>query len=244
MSHSDSEETSEASFVSSGPSAASSTMSLNQSPLMKETEEMACTMDMSTMTNTPTVSRTPLPTLLESIGNGPNGLHFGTSTTLLSPVSISSYSPQPHHHHQLDSHLEAGLQSPNSSSPFNSTALSFDSATFDQHQPPPPPPSLSSITTDPTITTTTLPHLTNLSTLTVGGVHGCPRVDLLSSNSMAADGGLLQHQTLLPPALTLERLDTHLQLKFEPYNSFRLSDGDCTPDDEEILDYISLWQDH
>ncbi|XP_055842575.1 achaete-scute complex protein T4-like [Episyrphus balteatus] len=33
----------------------------------------------------------------------------------------------------------------------------------------------------------------------------------------------------------------HLQLKFEPYDSYPVQDD--TPDDEEILDYISLWQD-
>ncbi|ALC48633.1 sc [Drosophila busckii] len=34
-----------------------------------------------------------------------------------------------------------------------------------------------------------------------------------------------------------------LQLKFEPYEHFQLDEEDCTtPDDEEILDYISLWQ--
>ncbi|EDV91904.1 achaete-scute complex protein T4 [Drosophila grimshawi] len=32
------------------------------------------------------------------------------------------------------------------------------------------------------------------------------------------------------------------QLKFEPYEHFQLDEEDCTPDDEEILDYISLWQ--
>ncbi|XP_034489264.1 achaete-scute complex protein T4 [Drosophila innubila] len=37
-------------------------------------------------------------------------------------------------------------------------------------------------------------------------------------------------------------LDAQLQLKFEPYEHFQLDEEDCTPDDEEILDYISLWQ--
>ncbi|KAH8244870.1 hypothetical protein KR032_001685, partial [Drosophila birchii] len=35
---------------------------------------------------------------------------------------------------------------------------------------------------------------------------------------------------------------SQLQLKFEPYEHFQLDEEDCTPDDEEILDYISLWQ--
>ncbi|XP_011182396.2 achaete-scute complex protein T4 [Zeugodacus cucurbitae] len=38
------------------------------------------------------------------------------------------------------------------------------------------------------------------------------------------------------------QIDANLQLKFEPYDSFNLHEEDCTPDDEEILDYISLWQ--
>ncbi|KAH8349422.1 hypothetical protein KR067_009630, partial [Drosophila pandora] len=35
---------------------------------------------------------------------------------------------------------------------------------------------------------------------------------------------------------------SQLQMKFEPYEHFQLDEEDCTPDDEEILDYISLWQ--
>ncbi|XP_067636115.1 achaete-scute complex protein T4 [Eurosta solidaginis] len=38
------------------------------------------------------------------------------------------------------------------------------------------------------------------------------------------------------------QIDANLQLKFEPYDSFNLHEEDCAPDDEEILDYISLWQ--
>lgn len=232
---SDSEETCESSYMSSEPSTASSTASLNQSPALNDSDDMQ--VQCSTSINSSTLARTSLPSLLESMGSGPSGLNFGTSTTLLSPVSISSYSPQPQHQH-LEAHLDAGVQSPNTS-PFNPNSLSFDSGTFDQHQPPQlaPSTSLSAIATSATI----LPNLANLSTL--------PTSDLLSVNISATQvneiSSVLQQPNLIGPALTLERIDTHLQLKFEPYNNnFRLPDGDCTPDDEELLDYISLWQDH
>ncbi|XP_017048123.1 achaete-scute complex protein T4 [Drosophila ficusphila] len=72
------------------------------------------------------------------------------------------------------------------------------------------------------------------------------------NSSMSFDSGTYE---AAPQQLSnhLEHLDlvdneehtTHhsqLQLKFEPYEHFQLDEEDCTPDDEEILDYISLWQ--
>ncbi|EDV45355.2 achaete-scute complex protein T4 [Drosophila erecta] len=70
------------------------------------------------------------------------------------------------------------------------------------------------------------------------------------NSSMSFDSGTYE---AVPQQISthLDRLDhldndghTHsqLQLKFEPYEHFQLDEEDCTPDDEEILDYISLWQ--
>ncbi|KAL7743619.1 hypothetical protein ACLKA6_019238 [Drosophila palustris] len=70
------------------------------------------------------------------------------------------------------------------------------------------------------------------------------------NSSMSFDSGTYEAapQQLSPPVAnstspaTTASLDAQLQLKFEPYEHFQLDEEDCTPDDEEILDYISLWQ--
>ncbi|XP_037726273.1 achaete-scute complex protein T4 [Drosophila subpulchrella] len=70
------------------------------------------------------------------------------------------------------------------------------------------------------------------------------------NSSMSFDSGTYEAapQQLSNHLDHLDHLDaeghTHsqLQLKFEPYEHFQLDEEDCTPDDEEILDYISLWQ--
>ncbi|XP_017067456.1 achaete-scute complex protein T4 [Drosophila eugracilis] len=70
------------------------------------------------------------------------------------------------------------------------------------------------------------------------------------NSSMSFDSGTYEAapQQLSNHMDHLDHLDneghTHsqLQLKFEPYEHFQLDEEDCTPDDEEILDYISLWQ--
>lgn len=74
------------------------------------------------------------------------------------------------------------------------------------------------------------------------------------NSSMSFDSGTYEAapQQLSPPMTTSSSLnpsggtasamDAQLQLKFEPYEHFQLDEEDCTPDDEEILDYISLWQ--
>jgi len=70
------------------------------------------------------------------------------------------------------------------------------------------------------------------------------------NSSMSFDSGTYEAapQQLSNHLDHLDHLDTEghthsqLQLKFEPYEHFQLDEEDCTPDDEEILDYISLWQ--
>ncbi|XP_037931588.1 achaete-scute complex protein T4-like [Teleopsis dalmanni] len=69
------------------------------------------------------------------------------------------------------------------------------------------------------------------------------------NSSMSFDSGTFEPaQQLSPSHMSANNsshsthLDAHLQLKFEPYDSFNLHEEDCTPDDDEILDYISLWQ--
>ncbi|KAH8420267.1 hypothetical protein KR009_008377, partial [Drosophila setifemur] len=74
------------------------------------------------------------------------------------------------------------------------------------------------------------------------------------NSSMSFDSGtyeaapqqLSAHLDIDLDAETHSHSHTHphsqLQLKFEPYEHFQLDEEDCTPDDEEILDYISLWQ--
>ncbi|EDW82172.2 uncharacterized protein Dwil_GK25270 [Drosophila willistoni] len=65
------------------------------------------------------------------------------------------------------------------------------------------------------------------------------------NSSMSFDSGTFEAapQQLSPPTtVSTIALDGQLQMKFEPYEHFQLDEEDCTPDDEEILDYISLWQ--
>ncbi|XP_011214786.2 achaete-scute complex protein T4 [Bactrocera dorsalis] len=85
---------------------------------------------------------------------------------------------------------------------------------------------------------------------------GCPSPTSSFNSSMSFDSGTFVHSPV-PHAASGEaqrngggnnsgsasaQLDANLQLKFEPYDNFNLHEEDCTPDDEEILDYISLWQ--
>ncbi|XP_016995428.2 achaete-scute complex protein T4 [Drosophila takahashii] len=72
------------------------------------------------------------------------------------------------------------------------------------------------------------------------------------NSSMSFDSGTYEAAPQQLSNHHLDHLDHHhhlhndghsqLQLKFEPYEHFQLDEEDCTPDDEEILDYISLWQ--
>ncbi|KAH8399966.1 hypothetical protein KR215_004842 [Drosophila sulfurigaster] len=92
-----------------------------------------------------------------------------------------------------------------------------------------------------------------LATTTTGACHS-PTSSF--NSSMSFDSGTYEAapQQLSPPApassssssssnsSSSAALDAQLQLKFEPYEHFQLDEEDCTPDDEEILDYISLWQ--
>ncbi|XP_036320208.1 achaete-scute complex protein T4 [Rhagoletis pomonella] len=89
---------------------------------------------------------------------------------------------------------------------------------------------------------------------------GCPSPTSSFNSSMSFDSGTFVHspapQQQLSPlqhaGVDAQRgsgnnnasaqIDANLQLKFEPYDSFNLHEEDCAPDDEEILDYISLWQ--
>ncbi|XP_054728738.1 achaete-scute complex protein T4 [Anastrepha obliqua] len=89
---------------------------------------------------------------------------------------------------------------------------------------------------------------------------GCPSPTSSFNSSMSFDSGTFVHspapqQQLSPLRHTTAeaqrgssnnnasaQIDANLQLKFEPYDSFNLHEEDCTPDDDEILDYISLWQ--
>lgn len=127
----------------------------------------------------------PLPTLLEAnlqvtaLSN-----NYNNSTTLLSPVSLNSYSPP----YQQAAQLEASdCHSP---TPTFDSSLSYDTPNFEQ----------------------------------------APQQQVLQSHFQ-------QNQPATPP-----HFDGNFQMKFEPYDNFTLDDEDCTPDDEEILDYISLWQ--
>ncbi|XP_012155002.1 achaete-scute complex protein T4 [Ceratitis capitata] len=92
---------------------------------------------------------------------------------------------------------------------------------------------------------------------------GCPSPTSSFNSSMSFDSGTFVHSPVPQQQLSALRhgtaseaqrgssennnasasqIDANLQLKFEPYDNFNLHEEDCTPDDEEILDYISLWQ--
>ncbi|XP_030568499.1 achaete-scute complex protein T4 [Drosophila novamexicana] len=90
----------------------------------------------------------------------------------------------------------------------------------------------------PTATTTTAATAATTTTTTTGGCHS-PTSSFNSSMSFDSGTYEAQPQQLSPPVAPM---DAQLQLKFEPYEHFQLDEEDCTPDDEEILDYISLWQ--
>ncbi|KAM7349192.1 achaete-scute family bHLH transcription factor scute [Cochliomyia hominivorax] len=145
-----------------------------------------------TTSNTPvyyTQSTSPLPSMLDVNLQLPHiNNPYNNSTTLLSPVSLNSYSPP---HNQTVQFENSGCQSPTLS--FNSS-LSYETPTFEQ-----------------------TPQLTSV-----------PELQHHFQQN--------QQQTTPP------HFDGNLQLKFEPYETFTLDEEDCTPDDEEILDYISLWQ--
>lgn len=89
-----------------------------------------------------------------------------------------------------------------------------------------------------------------MTTTTTGGNSNstCHSPTSSFNSSMSFDSGTYEAapQQLSPPVATSasssSTLDAQLQLKFEPYEHFQLDEEDCTPDDEEILDYISLWQ--
>ncbi|EDW05608.1 achaete-scute complex protein T4 [Drosophila mojavensis] len=90
-----------------------------------------------------------------------------------------------------------------------------------------------------TTTTTTSSMMSSTATTNIAG--GCHSPTSSFNSSMSFDSGTYeaQPQQLSPPVAAM---DAQLQLKFEPYEHFQLDEEDCTPDDEEILDYISLWQ--
>ncbi|XP_075156075.1 achaete-scute family bHLH transcription factor scute [Haematobia irritans] len=136
-----------------------------------------------------TQSTSPLPSLMDVNLQSGHLNPYGTSTTLLSPISMNSYSPQ-HNTVYENNNLNNGCQSPTSS--FNSS-LSYESANFEQQA--------------------------NITELPVS-----------------------QTQLSIDTSAPASHFDTNIQLKFEPYEHFNLDEEDCTPDDEEILDYISLWQ--
>nr|XP_014092325.1 achaete-scute complex protein T4 [Bactrocera oleae] len=83
---------------------------------------------------------------------------------------------------------------------------------------------------------------------------GCPSPTSSFNSSMSFDSGTFVHSPVPHVASgaaqrngsgnnsVSAQIDANLQLKFEPYDNFNLHEEDCTPDDEEILDYISLWQ--
>ncbi|TMW43013.1 hypothetical protein DOY81_011907 [Sarcophaga bullata] len=148
-------------------------------------------------TQTPT---SPLPSLMDAKLQASHlNVGYNSSTTLLSPVSLNSYSPP---HQQQTGELEiVGSQSPTST--FN-TNLTYDSSNFE----------------------TTLQHQ--------------QQQQQQVQTSVTLD--LQQHYQSNGAQATPPHFDGNLQLKFEPYDSFTLDEEDCTPDDEEILDYISLWQ--
>ncbi|KAH8396160.1 hypothetical protein KR222_004258, partial [Zaprionus bogoriensis] len=84
---------------------------------------------------------------------------------------------------------------------------------------------------------------------TANSSSGCHSPTSSFNSSMSFDSGTYEAapQQLSPPLASASAdgasaLDAQLQLKFEPYEHFQLDEEDCTPDDEEILDYISLWQ--
>ncbi|TDG43070.1 hypothetical protein AWZ03_010510 [Drosophila navojoa] len=90
-------------------------------------------------------------------------------------------------------------------------------------------------------TTTSTSSMMSSSTATTNIAGGCHSPTSSFNSSMSFDSGTYeaQPQQLSPPVAAM---DAQLQLKFEPYEHFQLDEEDCTPDDEEILDYISLWQ--
>ncbi|EDW66359.1 achaete-scute complex protein T4 [Drosophila virilis] len=93
----------------------------------------------------------------------------------------------------------------------------------------------------PTAATTTTAATAAAATTTTTTTGGCHSPTSSFNSSMSFDSGTYeaQPQQLSPPVAPM---DAQLQLKFEPYEHFQLDEEDCTPDDEEILDYISLWQ--
>ncbi|XP_064538766.1 achaete-scute complex protein T4 [Drosophila montana] len=92
-----------------------------------------------------------------------------------------------------------------------------------------------------TTTTPAAAAATTTATTTTTTTGGCHSPTSSFNSSMSFDSGTYeaQPQQLSPPVAPM---DAQLQLKFEPYEHFQLDEEDCTPDDEEILDYISLWQ--
>ncbi|KAL9880482.1 achaete-scute family bHLH transcription factor scute [Glossina fuscipes fuscipes] len=151
-----------------------------------------------------------LQSLLEA-SNAVQQLNFNQSTTLLSPVSLSSYSPQ--HNTQLDN----DCNSPTSS--FNSS-LSFDSGTYHDHH-----------------------NIDSTQQSSQQQQQQQQQRQQQHQQQHEQQQQQQQQQQLSPQTAVHHQLNAHLQLKFEPYDNFQLNDDDCTPDDEEILDYISLWQD-
>lgn len=138
-----------------------------------------------------TQSTSPLPSLMDANLQLPHLNPYNSSTTLLSPVSLNSYSPP---HSQTNQYENSGCHSPTSS--FNSS-LTYETQNFELTQPQ-----------------------------QANGL-----IDLQQQIFQQ------QNHHTTPP-----HFDGNLQLKFEPYDNFNLDEEDCTPDDEEILDYISLWQ--
>ncbi|KAH8362159.1 hypothetical protein KR084_006593, partial [Drosophila pseudotakahashii] len=115
------------------------------------------------------------------------------------------------------------------------------------HQP------LTAISLNSNLVATSLPGSGNgggVGSITASNQQTCHSPTSSFNSSMSFDSGTYE---AAPQQLSnhLDHLDhlhgdghTHsqLQLKFEPYEHFQLDEEDCTPDDEEILDYISLWQ--
>ncbi|XP_005184825.1 achaete-scute complex protein T4 [Musca domestica] len=147
-------------------------------------------------------STSPLPSLMD-VNLAGHLNPYSSSTTLLSPVSMNSYSPQ--HNAGYENN---GCHSPTSS--FNSSNLSYEAvaASFEQQQ----------------------QSLADL-----------PTQQQQQHHPHHQQQQQPHHHQISADAATLAFV-TNIQLKFEPYDNFTLDEEDCTPDDEEILDYISLWQ--
>ncbi|XP_073829176.1 achaete-scute family bHLH transcription factor scute [Musca autumnalis] len=139
-------------------------------------------------------STSPLPSLMD-VNLAGHLNPYSSSTTLLSPVSMNSYSPQ----HNTAGYENNGCHSPTSS--FNSSNISYETvaASFEPQQ-----------------------SLVDLTAHQQHQLHQQQQISATETTNLAFDG--------------------NIQLKFEPYDNFTLDEEDCTPDDEEILDYISLWQ--